>query len=740
MPVKLGGSAASGRYINYTAEALEDLVVGEEVSVSNTGKFLKTKDGLQVFNQVEYYKSSSSAWSGGGSFPSGADRVGQREYPLGANLATGNTPVALSNGWVVGYYVSGNSAYSQTQHTLQCWPWQPGGIGGVAQGTHVATNGQAYWLDYTQYATAIVQELHNDGTNTHCFVWQGSYKQSGYTWQSHQGYIRVRNSDGYITTHQAVAPSTYTQYRIDWQNKEFTFNGIYSRFVGGDTFIECNSGSNSGTTLEYAPKRVSSTETTRPYGRLAFSQTGMASQQCVSPNFNNGNANKITVLNYANREVMLLRRPTPTSGNYADGSARLQYKILRYPATGTTVTTVTDWTDFTGSDEGGELTAAKTARAQVVRISDNNFAVIAAASSTSMEVQKWTWDPSSGAIAENGSKFTLTGTSDYGTLWRHVNSASVQTGIYEHPIIDMSGGENIFIYGGAYSGSRYGYVITKIDLVNNKLITFNGENIHGGSTYQDLTPFVGHMTPSGQFSMRHYVTTGGNYGGHKISLYKPSYWDAAGGVTQAKIGQITTAATEGNNATAQLQPGILSDTALHSSYYVTVSDNQYVLDNSGAPAPAGQVIFPTPTAVNFGRYQYSSNSNIGSFFNASSFAVHGSAYVNASVTTAVFELIGYGALNQIFCYPSNSTSKTHEMQFYIDDVMVYDSTTSYSGQPSMNYRNAWAMISGQDVSNHVGPTSAGSGGPIVFKKRCRFDIISPSAADTWYYRVNVTKY
>ena len=739
----LGKGGTSSAYVSATGTALEALSAGDQIRMTKSGAFIKNETSVKpVPNQLV------GVGGGGGWSWTGSTLTNRTYTPYNYQSSTykaGNFGAYLSNGFYLWlFYQYDNSGWNfsplVSYHTIN--------VNSSTSTLDVgALNTYGYsFTEFTGYPMLCLQELKNDGTNTYVAAMYGTSYHSGNVNHLAPMFLKIRNSDGNIRSVQGFA-GTNPPDTGDWYDLYWNAWNCGSKLCNDILVVPYINNNNGGVQFQY--KRVNLTHDTAYSTSAIASATGWTNSgfghDTISASSHGYNtSHRVIVLNEANRIIMLTRSSAHVPNN---GTNRKQYKIIGFSATGDTKTTHVDWTNFTGSDEGGRLALDKMSGGQIVQLGTNSFAAINNSDGNTMEVQKWTYDPSDHSIAESGSKYTVQADANYtfGNAsssstparyrFAHYHESNEDQRVSENHIWDHFGGDQIWIDAGANFYQGYPHY-SLLNLTTNTWDVIDLSNALGTSSTLQPTTNTMHF---GDGVLSGSPLTGDNSNrGARVLMYKNAAIQTDAGLTREFVGETTAAVAQDATATIQLYKGIEAEGTLSSSYYVAKNDMFYALNVTGAPADPDIVKYPIPTFVPFAQWQLSSNASVSGYFDDKNYNTYGAAYANTSVTTDVFEILGAGSLERMAVFPSNSTYKYHHMVFYIDGNIVFNSAiqSHFNGQPQFNYRNAWSL----HATRVTNATPAGFGVPITFKKSLKMQIVSPQSADSWYYRLVIINF
>jgi len=743
MPVKLGGSSGGGNltFTETTGTALETLVAGDQVELTKDGGFVKNADNSRPYyrNQIGGNGSTFNTW------------IGEEDGTIGTGSTSGNYYItasfentsyrnntffgALSNGWGIVSFNTNNQSWTQNYYYLKTFNMATGALQ-TWSGGHVRLYHYSY-IDNWGW-----KELKNDGTYTWAIGWNQRKQNTG-TKFSGWCVVKVKNSNGYIVgAHSPTSGATWASNLIQAETRSMSPFSTMACIAEDIVCVPDLSGGNHSAYVTYnfhrihldaadTSSQITSFNQTENYNiHQEYAQTGYAYsiQQ-----------HQVFVLNSSTRTFMFVRRLNNT---YNNTNNRLQYKIVSFAASGTTVTTNVDWTTLTGSDEGGNLAVDKMYKGKLVRISNNNFAAINSASATTTEVQKFTWNGS--AIAENGSKYTITHATNY-----QFNAGDNLSGNLASAFCDCTKGNGDQIYlmasSGAQSTADYGSFryISKLDLINNTLTVMDTNDVNGAGTYGDANVNSTQIVDGALYFAEPTTTnTDLSSSAAYITKYHSWHFDIQSGVSAAKAGEVSTGAAQGGTATVQLFQGISSGSALNPAYYATKENMQYLMNVDGAPPAAGGVVYPTINKVNVALVNHNTTwySVVGSNMYSTKTA---SIY---HTTTTDFELLavqGAGCVNECHWGFTDTGNVSHHTQVLIDGVIVYGTQAAYDNYNSGNKPNhdrnyAWSL-SPATLYNQT-QVSGTLSHPITFKRSFVIKIMAPPANKSWICRASITKF
>ena len=735
-----GGGGGNLTFTETTGTALETLVAGDQVELTKDGGFVKNADNSRPYyrNQIGGNGSTFNTW------------IGEDDGTIGTGSTSGNYHVtasfentsyrnntffgALSNGWGIVSFNTNNQSWTQNYYYLKTFNMATGALQ-TWSGGHVRLYHYS-WIDNWGW-----KELKNDGTYTWAIGWNQRKQNTG-TKFSGWCVVKVNNSNGYIVgAHSPTSGGTWASNLIQAETRSMSPFSTMACMAEDIVCVPDLSGGNHSAYVTYNFHRID-LDAADATSITSFDQTENYNivQEVVTSSYAYSiQQHQVFVLNSSTRTFMFVRRLNNTENNTNN---RLQYKILSFDASGISNTTNVDWTTLTGSDEGGNLAVDKMYKGKLVRISDNNFAAINSASATTTEVQKFTWNGS--AIAENGSKFTITHATNY--LY------NAGDGLYQNiagAFCDCTQGNGDQIYLMASSGSQstadYGSFryISKLDLINNTLSVMDTNDVNGAGTYGDANVNSSQIV-NGALYFAEPTTTNTDLSSSAAYITKYNSWhfDIQSGVSAAKAGEVSTGAAQGGTATVQLFQGITSGSSLNPAYYATKENMQYLMNVDGAPPAAGGVVYPTINKVNVARVNHNTSwySVVSSYFYATQ---TGNIY---HTTTTDFELLavqGAGAVNECHWGHTDSSSVSHHTQVLIDGVIVYGTQAAYDNynsgnKPNHNYNYEWSL-SPATLYNQT-PVSGTLSHPITFKRSFVIKIMAPPANKTWLCVASITKF
>ena len=736
MPVKLGGSSGGGAksYTSTTGTALETLVAGDQVRLSKGGKFIKSSASAQTqdrrlaaCNGATWLMTTATGADGTTSMSAGADHA---NYTYShTSMQPGSCACFLSNGWGMIWLTKDSGTWQQDYFYLQTFNIATGAIS--TSSTYMQFRAYGYYGGNSSHNSGGFVELKNDGTYTWVSAYKGQRQNTG-TLRGGYILIKVQNSSGYIVgVHGVDVANTSNGTFYERSQAKFMTDTCMANDIVAAVRNEGYYG-NSGITIIFRRYVIGQADANGITSPSAGYNTWTESIASAYTPIGVNDAG-LFVLHDANRTFLLYRRLNNTNSGTTN---RLQYKIITFPSSGgDAYTTNVDWTTLVGSDEGGALTEQETAKASIVRLSDNNFAVFASSSTTVIEVQKFTWNGS--AIAENGSKYTITNSSSNG--WQYSATAGYLSGnIVNQYIMDRHGDGKIHLFSnsGVYGQTRY---ITRLDFANSEAKTVDFQDINGSYTYGD--PHISSGIMNDQDGSLYFVnlTADSSKQGVYVSKVTTAKFDIADGITNSTVGEVSTGAALNGTATVQLFEGITSGADLSTSYYAKKENMQYLLDVDGAPPAGGGVVYPTISKVNVSRQNF--HSQASGILSDRAFTTSGSLYVTNTGDNIILEVIGAGSVNGCYWFHGTNGNISHHTRVEIDGVVVYgtlEDAYNSGNKPNHNYNYAWSLTSSHYyATDHTEQT--GLSHPITFKSNFKI-IITGSATATWTCRASITRF